>query len=273
MSVADGTADAVVVGGGTVGAWCAYFLRRAGLARVVLIEKGFLGQGASSRAPSVVRMQGGTPEAVRLGQWSRQFYLSQRDEIGTDSGFTEQGYLLPCFTEAEVAAAHARMAMQSALGVGALARSRRGGRGQPDARACRHDALGGTFCAQDGYITPAPQRGRLHRGADPPPASTVRGARRASRGRPPTGAAPYGRAPAQRPASTRGHGRPRRRPAARRRWRASPGLAHPGRRRPASGRGHRSEHPGLDRGPGAHGVRPGRPACTGGRRRAACCSG
>ena len=59
------TADAVVVGGGTVGAWCAYFLRRAGLARVVLIEKGFLGQGASSRAAGVVRVQGGTPEAVR----------------------------------------------------------------------------------------------------------------------------------------------------------------------------------------------------------------
>src|SRR5437660_284395 len=80
------TADAVVVGGGTVGAWCAYFLRRAGLARVVLIEKGFLGEGASSRAAGVVRVQGGTPEAVRLSSWSRRFYLGQRDEIGTDSG-------------------------------------------------------------------------------------------------------------------------------------------------------------------------------------------
>ena len=89
------TADAVVVGGGTVGAWCAYFLRRAGLARVVLIEKGLLGQGASSRAAGVVRVQGGTPEAVRLSSWSRRFYLGQRDEIGTDSGFTEQSYLLP----------------------------------------------------------------------------------------------------------------------------------------------------------------------------------
>ena len=110
-------ADAVVVGGGTVGAWCAYFLRRAGLGRVVLVEKGFLGQGASSRAAGVVRLQGGTPEAVRLGQWSRQFYLSQRDELGTDSGFTEQGYLLPCFTPGDVTAARERMAMQSALGV------------------------------------------------------------------------------------------------------------------------------------------------------------
>jgi sarcosine oxidase subunit beta len=90
---------------------------RAGLARVVLIEKGLLGQGASSRAAGVVRMQGGTPEVVRLGVWSRRFYLSQRDEIGTDSGFTEQGYLLPCFTESEVAAAHARISMQSGLGV------------------------------------------------------------------------------------------------------------------------------------------------------------
>jgi len=153
MSVADETADAVVVGGGTVGAWCAYFLRRARLARVVLIEKGFLGQGATSRAAGVVRMQGGTPEAVRLGQWSRQFYLSQRDEIGTDSGFTEQGYLLPCFTEAEVAAAHERMAMQTGLGVPV----RWLDSGEVDAAnptLAPGQTLGGTFCAQDGYITP-----------------------------------------------------------------------------------------------------------------------
>jgi len=111
------TADAVVVGGGTVGAWCAYFLRRAGLENVVLIEKGVLGQGASSRAAGVVRVQGGTPEAVRLGQWSRSFYLGQRAELGTDSGFVQQGYLLPCFTPGEVEAAHARISMQQSLGL------------------------------------------------------------------------------------------------------------------------------------------------------------
>ena len=106
-----------MVGGGTVGAWCAYFLRKSGLDNVVLIEKGHLGQGASSRAAGVVRMQGGTPEAVKLGRWSRDFYLAQHAEIGTDSGFTRQGYLLPCFTAAEVAAAHARIAMQQAEGI------------------------------------------------------------------------------------------------------------------------------------------------------------
>jgi sarcosine oxidase, subunit beta len=147
------TADAVVVGGGTVGAWCAYFLRKAGLDRVVLVEKGALGQGASSRAAGVVRLQGGTPAAVRLGIWSRQFYLSQHDEIGTDSGFVSQGYLLPCFTAAEVAAARERAAMQTALGVPVVFL-------EPDEVDAVNPALapgqtlGGTFCADDGFISP-----------------------------------------------------------------------------------------------------------------------
>jgi len=147
------TADAVVVGGGTVGAWCAYFLRQAGLARVVLIEKGQLGQGASSRAAGVVRMQGGTPEAVKLGQWSRQFYLRQRDEIGTDSGFTEQGYLIPCFTGADVAAARERMAMQTGLGV-PVRWLEPAEVDQVNPTLAPGRTLGGTFCAQDGYIRP-----------------------------------------------------------------------------------------------------------------------
>jgi sarcosine oxidase subunit beta len=147
------SADAVVVGGGTIGGWCAYFLRRAGLDRVVLLEKGQLGQGASSRAAGVVRLQGGTPAAVRLGQWSRRFYLGQREELGIDSGFVRQGYLLPCFTEAEVDAARERMAMQTALGVPV----RWLGPAEVDAAnptLAPGLTLGGTFCGDDGYITP-----------------------------------------------------------------------------------------------------------------------
>ncbi|HXW88807.1 MAG TPA: FAD-binding oxidoreductase [Streptosporangiaceae bacterium] len=152
MQVTD-TADAVVVGGGTVGGWCAYFLRRSGLDRVVLVEKRTLGQGASSRAAGIVRTQGGTPWAVRLGEWSRRFYLSQRDEIGIDSGFTPQGYVLPCFTAADVAAAHERMAMQNALGLPVRWLEP----GQLDAlnpTLVPGLTLGGTYCADDGYLHP-----------------------------------------------------------------------------------------------------------------------
>jgi sarcosine oxidase, subunit beta len=147
------TADAVVVGGGTVGAWCAYFLRRAGLENVVLVEKGVLGQGASSRAAGVVRVQGGTPAAVRLGRWSRSFYLGQRAELGTDSGFVQQGYLLPCFTPPEVEAAHARIEMQRAQGLGVrwLTSAEVDAINPTMAPGC---TLGATYCDEDGYITP-----------------------------------------------------------------------------------------------------------------------
>ena len=148
-----GTADAVVVGGGTVGAWCAWFLRQAGLGQVVLLEKGVLGQGASSRAAGVVRMQGGTPEAVRLGCWSREFYLRQRSESGVDSGFVAQGYLLPCFTEAEVAAARDRMVMQASLGV-RVQWLDSAGVDAANPTLAPGQTLGGTFCPDDGYIMP-----------------------------------------------------------------------------------------------------------------------
>jgi sarcosine oxidase, subunit beta len=147
------TADAVVVGGGTVGAWCAYFLRRSGLERVILLEKRTLGQGASSRAAGVVRTQGGTPWAVQLGEWSRRFYLRQHHELGTDSGFTPQGYLLPCFTQADVAAAHERMAMQAELGL-AVRWLEPAQLDTLNPTLAPGRTLGGTYCAEDGYLSP-----------------------------------------------------------------------------------------------------------------------
>jgi sarcosine oxidase subunit beta len=146
-------ADAVVVGGGTVGAWCAYFLRRSGLDRVVLVEKRTLGEGASSRAAGVVRTQGGTSWAVRLGEWSRRFYLGQRQELGIDSGFTPQGYLLPCFSDDDVAAARDRMTMQTGLGL----RVRWLEPAEVDElnpTLAPGLTRGGTYCAEDGYLAP-----------------------------------------------------------------------------------------------------------------------
>lgn len=148
-----GTADAVVVGGGTIGGWCAYFLKQAGLDRVVLLEADRLGQGASSRAAGIVRSQGGTRWAVDLAEWSRAFYLSQREQLGIDSGFTTQGYFLPCFTDADVAAATTRMAMQREAGLTV--------EWLDSAEADRRNPTmtpgmtkGGTFLAQDGYLHP-----------------------------------------------------------------------------------------------------------------------
>lgn len=147
------TADAVVVGGGTIGGWCAHFLKASGLRDVVLLERGVLGQGASSRAAGIVRGQGGTPPAVLLGSWTRDFYRRQAEELGIDSGFVEQGYFMPAFTPEQVGQARERMAMQRGLGLEVEWLD-------PEAADARNptlapgSTLGGTFAERDGYLDP-----------------------------------------------------------------------------------------------------------------------
>lgn len=109
-------ADLVVVGAGTVGGWAAHFAARAG-ARVVVLERGLAGMGASSRAAGIVRAQGGTPAAVALGRWSIAFYEGQAAQLGTDSGFRRLGYLVLAIDERDAELAHERVAMQRAGGL------------------------------------------------------------------------------------------------------------------------------------------------------------
>lgn len=107
----------VVVGGGTVGAWTAVQLAERGAGHVVLLEAATLGEGASSRAAGMVRAQGGTETAIRLGMRTQEFYRCSGDRFPLDCGFTAQGYLMPCFSESEVQQAHARIALQRRLGL------------------------------------------------------------------------------------------------------------------------------------------------------------
>jgi sarcosine oxidase, subunit beta len=111
------SADVVVVGGGTVGAWTAVLLAESGVPNVVLIEARTLGDGASSRAAGMVRAQGGTEPAIRLGLRTQEFYAASGDRFPLDCGFVAQGYLMPCFSDAEVQQAHDRIALQQSLGL------------------------------------------------------------------------------------------------------------------------------------------------------------
>ena len=111
------TADLVVVGAGTVGGWASWFARRNGAKRVVVLERDLVGQGASSRAAGIVRAQGGRPETVALGRWSIGFYRSQRELLGTDSGFRELGYLILAVTRRDEREGLERVEMQRAAGL------------------------------------------------------------------------------------------------------------------------------------------------------------
>jgi sarcosine oxidase, subunit beta len=110
-------ADLVVVGAGTIGGWASVFAKADGIGRVVVLERGLAGQGASSRAAGIVRGQGGTPATVALGRWSIDFYSGQGAAYGTDSGFRRHGYLILAVTEDDERAGRERVAMQRAAGL------------------------------------------------------------------------------------------------------------------------------------------------------------
>ena len=118
---------------------------------MVLVEAETLGSGASSRAAGMVRAQGGTEAAIRLGLFSREFYSGQRGRYPLDSGFVAQGYLMPCFTDGEVAAAQDRIALQRSLGLDVewLDADEVDRRGTGMAAGVTR---GASFAAGDGYI-------------------------------------------------------------------------------------------------------------------------
>ena len=146
-------ADVVVVGAGTIGGWAATFLAEDGAGRVVVLERGLAGSGASSRAAGIVRAQGGTPATVALGRWTIDFYNGQRARFGTDSGFRELGYLIIAITARDERDGHARVRMQQAEGLPV--------RWLSAAEACVENPTlspeghrGGSYIATDGAIDP-----------------------------------------------------------------------------------------------------------------------
>ena len=147
-------ADLVVVGAGTIGGWASVFAAEAGIGRVVVVERGLAGMGASSRAAGIVRAQGGTPATVALGRWSIDFYRGQAAAYGTDSGFREQGYLILAVTEEDERLGRERVAMQREAGLDDVRWL-----GPAEAAAAvgtlaTDGHRGGSFRDGDGYVDP-----------------------------------------------------------------------------------------------------------------------
>ncbi len=146
-------ADLVVIGAGTIGGWASVFARADGVGRVIVVERGFVGIGASSRAAGIVRAQGGTPATVALGRWTIDFYHGQQAAYGTDSGFRELGYLILAVTDEDERAGRERVAMQQANGLAVT---------WLDASEAARIAItlsadghrGGSYIATDGAIDP-----------------------------------------------------------------------------------------------------------------------
>jgi sarcosine oxidase subunit beta len=145
--------DVVVVGGGNLGLWTALRLGGRGFGRVAVLERGWAGGGATSRSAGVVRQQGGSETAAKLGRLSRELYLRLGEDLGLDSGFRETGYYIVAETEEEREGFLRLVEVRREAGVeNEWVESEEGKRRFPDLNWDRF--VGATYTADDGYVHP-----------------------------------------------------------------------------------------------------------------------
>jgi sarcosine oxidase subunit beta len=86
------SADLVVVGAGIAGASTAFFAARAGL-RVVVLDRGLPGGGASGRTAGYIRCHYANPHEAHFAVESWRLHRRWGEVVGGDSGFRRNGFL------------------------------------------------------------------------------------------------------------------------------------------------------------------------------------
>jgi sarcosine oxidase subunit beta len=95
----------------------AYNLARRGLTDVVLLDRGYLAEGASGRNGGGVRQQWSTESNVRLMSESIELCKGFAHELGVNVWFRQGGYLFLARTAAEVARLDKNCGLQQRLGL------------------------------------------------------------------------------------------------------------------------------------------------------------
>jgi sarcosine oxidase subunit beta len=112
------TADAVVIGGGIMGASTTYFLSKLGFGKVVLLEKYLLATGATGHSAANVRQHYSNEVTVRLAKRAVEMFESFDEELGYPCGFQQVGYMILAREQDRPAIEHV-VKLQQSLGVDA----------------------------------------------------------------------------------------------------------------------------------------------------------
>ena len=96
------TADAVVIGGGIMGASAAHFLAKKGLGKVVLLEKRTLAAVSTGHSAANIRCAYSNPVTIQLALRAFEMFENDREELGGDTGFRRTGMMI-LFEEEHVA--------------------------------------------------------------------------------------------------------------------------------------------------------------------------
>jgi sarcosine oxidase subunit beta len=148
------TADVVIIGGGIIGLSIAYYLALKKVGKIVLFEKGQLGEGSTSRCVGGIRTQFSTEINIRFSLESLKTFEQFKEEFGVNPGFKRIGYLFLATTQGEIEVFKQNIRLQKKFNIPVEFLN-------PEEIVARwpylrmDDILGGTFCSWDGYAGPS----------------------------------------------------------------------------------------------------------------------
>ena len=109
--------DVVIVGAGVHGLAAAYYLgKEHGVRKVALLDKNYLGAGASGRNTAILRSNYRTPEGIPFYDASLRLYERMSRELGWNVLFSKCGHLTLAHSDSSVAGLRVRAENNQLLG-------------------------------------------------------------------------------------------------------------------------------------------------------------
>ncbi len=146
-------AEVVIIGGGVTGCGTAYNLAKKGLTDVVLVEKSYVGSGASGRCGGGIRQQFTSKWNITLAMESVKRFEKMNDELGVDIQYDQGGYLIISNDEEELKELKKNVKLQNKLGLDSRVLT------PAEAKEIvpnlnEENIIGATFCQSDGNAYP-----------------------------------------------------------------------------------------------------------------------
>jgi sarcosine oxidase subunit beta len=109
--------DVVIIGGGVHGLATAYYLSRRGVTSVAVLDKSYIGAGASGRNTAIIRSNYRTPEGVAFYDESVKLYEGLSAELGYNVLFSQQGHLTLAHSDSAINGLRVRAEVNQLCGV------------------------------------------------------------------------------------------------------------------------------------------------------------
>src|SRR5271165_5033582 len=110
------TGGILIIGGGVICTSIAYHLARQRVGRVVLLEKSYLGAGASGKSGAIIRQHYSNKLTASMAQMGLRVFEHFDEVVGGPPVFTRTGMVL-VVNERDRAGLEANIAMQRELGI------------------------------------------------------------------------------------------------------------------------------------------------------------